>query len=364
MAVLQLPVIVSVDLDLRYGSKHQDPGRGGAEYVRRRFRDFHGPDGARLFELRDFRPESERFPGSSAKLTIPPTDDLLILDSAGDPSAASSVRLVSSNYSGAHNCGGIHQDNGALWYQDLTSLTRGGLLAGGTVLAIVDDDNILAVKQGHLVVRYGLMGASLDPANFVAPTGEVRPVIRLSNTDTQLPTAQAEAANQGLRVCSNFTDTFIYPEPAASGWVFPVGLGGGYLWVEASESGGKLGDVGYAVVVCGLKGERLPYFHAAQAGRHEECGTHATFVQSAQLVTVNAVWPAMGGVAYITIRQHSLSVSGAGIQIQFANLLDQWVRDPDLLPSGMTQFADAVKGAIRKAQMDLCTAVIYAKGVP
>lgn len=363
MSDLQLPAIVSVDMDLTYGRKTNDPDRGGAECVLRRVRDHHGPDNARIFDIRDFRPEGERFAGSSAKLTVLPTNSLLILESASDPAAASSVRLVFSTYSGTHGWGGVH-DDGALWCQNLTSTARLGRIAGGTVIALVDDDHVLAVKQGHMVVRYGLIGPSLDPAHFEAPTGQVRPVIRIPNHDLYLAAAEAAATAQGLSVCSSHTDTYIYPEALDSGWHFPTGLGTGFFWLEAFEAGGKLGNVGHAVVICGPKGERLPYFRNQNAGSHEPCGTHASFVTAGPLVSVHAFWPAAGDVAYVTIRQHTLAVNAAGIQVQFANLLDQWAGDPDLMPTDMTQFSEAVKAAVRKAGMEGCDSVVYAKGVP
>jgi hypothetical protein len=74
MTSLQLPVIVTVDMDLLYGRKCNDPGRGGAEYVLRKVRDSHGPYGPRIFEIRDFRPEAERFAGfirASRTLELP-----------------------------------------------------------------------------------------------------------------------------------------------------------------------------------------------------------------------------------------------------------------------------------------------------
>jgi hypothetical protein len=273
------------------------------------------------------------------------------------------VRLVLSSYLGTHGWGCVH-DNGALWCQDLTSKTRGGRVAGGTILALVDDDHVLAVKQGHIIVRYGLIGPSLDPAGFEAPTGQVRPVIQIPNHDLYRAAAEAEAGAQGLTVCSSHTDTFIYPEALDSGWQFPTCLGTGFFWLEGFEAGGKLGSVGHAVVICGSKGERLPYFRTQNSGSHEQCGTHASFITAGPLVSVHAVWSADGGAAFVTIRQHRLAIDANGIRVQFAKLFDQWVNDPNLLPDPMTDFKEAVRAAVHKAKMESCDTVVYAKGVP
>src|SRR5262249_44559510 len=142
-----------------------------------------------------------------------------------------------------------------------------------------------------------------------------------------------EAESQQLQVWNSHDGySNIYLEPGAIlGWKFPANLGAGILHLSGAEAGGLVTEeeVGSAIVITGLKGERLRIFHMGSDEYEQRCGSHAWFAEAGQLTSVAITAEAVGGLEHCVIARQQIDVQGDAIRVREINL---WKGEPAKLP--------------------------------
>jgi len=351
------PKTVLVDVDMCGGKPMTDAEQ---PYVIRSFKDTHGPNSTDVFEIWDFRPEAERVAGSLASLeTI--TEQRLVLRSA-EPGKKAELALVMKKYTAEGDCCGFNPGIEPHWRAHLMSWTKSGWLAGGTLLALVDDTKLLVIEYGYLSVQYGISGKWLV-GSCNRSIGQFAPVLRIP-TDLVTDEVLAQANEQGLRVYRDHEDCRIYPEPIGKGWKFPQHIDVGVLHLAGAEAGGRRsGREGTAIVIAGLKGERLRILQMGDPDYELTCGTHAWLSAPHQVLSVMVDVEMENGLDVrrdCLIRRHQLEVSDDWITIGETEL---WRGRPDGLPVHMSKFTEAVDAAMSKAKAAYCREIIYAQGI-
>lgn len=263
------------------------------------------------------------------------------------------ARLTVGYYHGKHNASGGVERNESLHSWHLTSRSRSGCHWGGTVVALVDDENPLLIRQDHRVFRHSLSGVELDEAGYRAPSGEVSLAAFVPREDFELLETVKASGFSGKVITGA---TLVRPRELDGLLTLPEGLPDDVeLRLEAVEAGGGFSSTGHAVIVCGPNGERLrPYATAGDRG-DLACGTHAWFGNTDQIVTVHAGWCASCDQQFsVKVQRHFAEQDGISVKLSSETL---YSGVPINAPQ---QFAEAVKAAVSKSSDYHCRTTYFA----
>lgn len=380
--------LVQIDLDLEEGEPCPSADGSGRNPVKMVLRDQRNKSWSGRLDVFDYRPDGQRGAGTLATVRVmevthaqgrslevqsgqvmgPKHTEVLQFDPtmrylAIEPLEPAHVgkepeaRLVTERWVSKWNqCGGVEK-NEALWSQVLTSCSRSGRHANGTLVAIVDEDHPVLVRQDHLVYRNSLSGRELEEAGFrdeVASGCGVSGFVAFGHSELC-----EKLQTEGWRVKLVTGGIVVKPRRnvEADCLEFPEGLDV-EVRLEALEKGGGYTNTGWAVCVADLGGNpQRPYGTSGHRGPLA-CGTHAWFAVPEGLVTAQAGWwnkrtPSVG----VSLHQHRwVETSPNRGRIDSEHLFSG---APNELPEKLEHLRVVMEAAARKAQTYHCGGVVF-----
>ncbi len=239
---------------------------------------------------------------------------------------------------GGRSSSGSVERNDALWAELMTSQSRSGAHWGGTILALVDDDHPIVVRQDHVAHRFGFGEPSPEEDSFCTPEGTVGLVVKVpyipelhgrlragefaENIGSWRPVGSHATNDAALLIRPKGVEgseaRFTCPEAIHS-------MEGAQVLLESAEAGGALTNRGGATVVSKLDGK--PAKLVGSAGQRGElcCGTHGWFQAEGAIVIASA--NRYRGDVTVTLTRHAATVEGGQITMSQENIWSGAVTD-------------------------------------
>ncbi len=394
---LQVFPLVRIEINMERAEVHDPQGKAkeGRKPARRLIvKDRHGKSYDGRLDIYDYREDGQRGPGSVARLrimrathqepqrlkvmsgtpmgpkheetlTFEPTYEYLVLEPVRGDLAQSEppMTLVAAGYSGKSALKGGKDASGGLvknlahWSQQLTSFSRTGAHWGGTVIAIVDNEHPVLMRQDNNVWRYGGTECTLEEPGF-RENGVARLTLVIPMADAEL----VERLNsEGFK--SKLVGTSAYVrlkrQENVEGFILPDNLPTHEIRVESVESGGGYTNTGWSQIVASLDGSPLkPYATAGHRG-DLACGEHGWFSVTGGLATVQAVrWTKNTPSVSVELATHKVVQIGNTVQFVSETLYRGATAD---LPEVLAQFRSAVEAASEKARDYHCRDLHFAQ---
>ncbi|MCB0324348.1 MAG: hypothetical protein KDD69_12280, partial [Bdellovibrionales bacterium] len=311
--------IVRMEIDLEVGDRCPGKDVSGRSPVKVVLRDNWNRSWDGRLDVFDYRPDGERGFGSLATVRVmevthaaghtlevrsgqvlgPKHTEVLefsptMLYLAVEPvepthlGKEAETRMVLERTYSKWNASGQIDASAAHWAWTLSSSSRSGRHSSQTVVAIIDEEHPIFVRQDHLTDRVGLTGSELVEAGF---RDDVKQGTGLSGFIAfGQPDLCERLVVEGWRAKVVEGGVVVKPRrDAETGLIhFPaVNL---EVRLEATEAGGGYTNSGWASCVSGLDGSVLrPYATAGHRG-NLACRTHAWFAVAEGLVTAQATW--------------------------------------------------------------------------
>jgi len=389
--------LVRIQINMECAEVHDPQGKAkeGRRPARRLvMKDRHGKSYDGRLDIYDYRDDGQRFAGSVARVRVmrathqeprkitvksgmpmgpkheetlefPPTYEYLVLEPINGElaSAEPPMTLVAAGYSGKSALkGGKHASGGlvksqAHWSQQLTSSSRTGSHWGGTIVAIVDDEHYLLVRQDNNVWRYGGTECTLEEPGF-RENGMARLTLVVPSADAELvERLNSEGFKSKLVSVSAFVR--LKRQEGVEGFILPDNLPTHEIRVESVESGGGYTNTGWAQIVANLDGSTIkPYATAGHRG-DLACGEHGWFSVINGLATVQAVrWTKNDPSVSVELAIHKVVQIGNTVQLVAEALFKGAVSD---LPESLAHYRSAVEAASAKACDYHCRSLHYAQ---
>ncbi len=402
--LLHLFPLARVQIDMRFAEICDPQGKANDGRVPARrlsIRDKHGVSYEGRLDIYDYRPDAERHAGSLARVRImqarhegvrkvevksgtplgPKSETMLIFDDAHnayvylvlEPPARDdwgmepAVTLCAPTYhqksalkGGKSASGGVIEDR-SYWSKMLTSCSRSGAHGGATIVAIVDDDHPLIIRQDNSRWRYGRTEATLEEAGF-RESGLARLTLFVPGAESELVD---RLSAEGFK--SKLTEKGVFVrlkrvEDQQDVFLLPANLPRHELRVESCESGGGYTNTGHAQIVAGLRGQPLtPYATAGHRGDLVN-GNHGWFSELEGLATVQACWWSKAAVPVtVELATHQVVVDGLTVRL-VSEILYQG--DPGELSVELDQCREAVTAAAAKCRDYHCRGLFFAAHQP
>ena len=358
-------------------------------------KDRHGKSFTGRVDIYDFRPDGARGFGSLARVRVmrathaerpqvieelwgTPLRTVDLVQEFGNEYEYLVLEPVSAELTGTDPCmalvlatyegksalkGGKSADGGvventAFWSVELTSSSRSGAHWGGTVVAIVDDEHPVIVRQDNCHWRYGLQGCDLEEPGF-RENGLARLTLFVPSADAALVELLDK---QGFKAKLVGRSAFVRLKrlEGIEGFVLPDNLTPeAQLRVESMEAGGGFTNTGRAQIACALDGTALRPFATAGHRGDLACGEHGWFSAVDGIATVQACrWSKAEPPVKVELATHTVVRSGNTVQLISETLFKG---APSELPFDLERFADAVNAAAAKARDYHCRTLHFAQ---
>lgn len=398
-AALHVFPLVRIQINMELAEIHDPQGKAkdGRKPSRRLvMKDRHGKSYDGRLDIYDYRDDGQRFAGSVARVRVmrathqeprkitvksgtpmgpkheetlefAPTYEYLVLEPINGElaSAEPPMTLVAAGYSGhttqmfklgKDRSGGV-VENRSHWSQRLISVSRSGAHWGGTIVAVVDNDHYLLIRQDNNVWRYGGTECTLEEPGF-RENGLARMTLVIPSADAEL----VERLNsEGFKSKLVGTSAFVRlkRQEGVEGFILPDNLPTYEIRVESVESGGGYTNTGWAQIVANLDGSQLnPYATAGHRG-DLACGEHGWFSIIQGLATVQAVrWTKNDPPVSVELATHKVVQSGNAVQLVSEIL---YKGAPNDLPESLAQYRSAVEAARDKSCDYHCRSLHYAQ---